>query len=94
MSRHRITCITKRGDHYNAHERISSVGGVNADNTSWSLTEDKAIKSIEDRTYEFYVSVNGKAVDVVVATHNNRKYLKTTADSYSPNNLLNLQDCP
>ena len=93
MSKHRVSCITKRGDHYDAHERISAIGGVNANKSSWKLSEDKAIKYIEDGTYEFYVSANGKAVDVIIATHNKRKYLKTTADGYSPNNLLNLPEC-
>ena len=94
MSRHQVTCITKRGTHYSAHERISFIGGVNADNTRWKLSEDEAIKSIENGKYEFYVSVNGRTVDVIVATHNGRKYLKTRADDYSPNNLLSLPDCP
>lgn len=93
MSRHRVTCITKRGNHYNAHERISFIGGANADNSRWKLSEDEAIKSIEDGKYEFYVSVIGRTVDVIVATHNGRKYLKTTADDYSPNNLLSLPEC-
>ena len=94
MSRHQVTCITKLGNHYSAHERISFIGGVNADNSRWKLSEDEAIKSIENGKYEFYVSVNGRTVNVIVATHNGRKYLKTTADAYSPDNLLSLPECP
>src|ERR1017187_4237659 len=30
---------------------------------------------------------------IVVASHNGRKYLKTTADGYAPNNLLALREC-
>ena len=86
--------IRKRGSHYDAHERISHIGGLNIDGTRWILTEDDAIKSIEDGRYELYVSVNGKSVDVVVAKHGERKYLKTQSDGYSPNNLLNLSECP
>ncbi|MGY4537410.1 hypothetical protein ACVW0P_001829 [Mucilaginibacter sp. UYNi724] len=93
-TRHKVSCISKRGSHYDAHERISHIGGINADNTRWRLSEDDAIKSIENKKYEFYVSVNGRSVDVIVATHNNRKYLKTESDGYSPNNLLNLNECP
>lgn len=44
-TRHRVSCINKRGSHFNAHERISHIGGVN-DGTRWKLTEDEAIKSI------------------------------------------------
>jgi hypothetical protein len=29
----------------------------------------------------------------LLATHNGRKYLKTTADSYRPDNLLSLPEC-
>ncbi len=88
-----VQCIKKRPSHYDPHERIQGIGGVHA-NQRWYLPEDDAIKGIENGTYDFYVSVNGKEVGVIVATHNNRKYLKTTADGYAPNNLLNLPECP
>ena len=93
MSRHQVSCINKRGDHHDAHERISSIGGVNPNGARWKLSEGEAIKSIENKTYQFYVRVNGREVDVIVAEHNRRKYLKTTADDYRPNNLLNLSEC-
>jgi hypothetical protein len=57
------------------------------------MTEDDAIRHIETGTYLFFVSVNGRPVDIVLASHNRRKYLKTTADGYVPNNLLNLPEC-
>jgi hypothetical protein len=88
MSRRQVTCISKRGNHHHAHERISSIGG-----SGWKLSEDDAIKTIEGGKDEFYVSAGGRTVDVVVATHKGRKYLKTTADSYSPDNLLSLPEC-
>ncbi|MGN6266565.1 MAG: DUF3892 domain-containing protein [Ginsengibacter sp.] len=94
MSRHLITCINKRGNHYNPHERISNIGGINSDNSRWKLSEDDAIKSIKDGKYEFYVRINGISVDVIIATHNGRRYLKTEADGYSPDNLLSLTECP
>ncbi|HVU58203.1 MAG TPA: DUF3892 domain-containing protein [Puia sp.] len=94
MTRHQVTCINKRGNHYDAHERISHIGGLNDNGTRWKLTEDEAIKSIEDSKYQFYVRVNSQSVDVIVASHNGRKYLKTESDGYSPNNLLNLSECP
>jgi hypothetical protein len=41
----------------------------------------------------FYTFVNGRHAEVVVAVHEGRKYLKTDADGYAPNNLLSLGDC-
>ena len=57
------------------------------------MPEESVIARIEKGTDSFYTDVNGKQAEVVVATHNNRKYLKTDADGYAPNNLLNLNDC-
>lgn len=83
-----VTCITKRGGHYNAHERIQAIGGVN-----WSHTEDQAIANVERNPESYYVAAGGKSVWVVVAKHNGRKYLKTQPDGYSPDNLLSLPEC-
>lgn len=83
-----VTCINKRGGHYNPHERISHIGGV-----GWKHTEDQAIRNIESGAQSYYVSKGGRSVWVVVATHNYRKYLKTTDDGYEPNNLLALPEC-
>ena len=88
-----VTCISKR-DRQNAHERIRGIGGVNADGGRWWLSEDDAIRDTKNGKWQFYVSVNQRSVDVIVATHNGREYLKTTADGYAPNNLLNLPECP
>jgi len=78
----------------NAHERIQNIGGVNPDRTHWKMSEQQAISNIKNQRYAFYVSVGGKTVAVVIATHQGREYLKTTADGYAPNNLLNLVECP
>lgn len=89
----KVGCINKR-DRNNAHERIQAIGGQNADGSRWWLPEDTAIKAVEDRQWDFFVSVNGREVDVIVAVHEGRKYLKTTRDDYAPNNLLELPECP
>ena len=89
----RIECINK-SDRYNAHERIVNIGGKNADGTRWKMTVAAAIKAIEDGTYSFYVLVNGVSVDVIVATNNGYKYLKTKNDGVQPDNLLSLPECP
>jgi hypothetical protein len=88
MTRRQVTCISKR-DRQNPHERIEGIGGP-----GWYETEDAAIRGIENRTMSFYTYVNGREAALVVAEHNRRKYLKTTADGYAPNNLLCLSACP
>jgi hypothetical protein len=92
-STHQITCINK-SDRYNPHERILYVGGKNQDGTSWKLPEQKAIEGIQNGNWQFYVSVGGKSVWVIVASRLGHKYLKTENDGEHPNNLLSLPECP
>ncbi len=89
MASLQVTCIRKRGSHYDPHERIQGIGG-----TGWYHTEDQAISNIEQGTNSYYVSAGGRTVRVIVAVHHGRKYLKTEADGYSPDNLLALPECP
>jgi hypothetical protein len=84
-----VNCIVKRGSHYNPHERIEALGY----NGNWMLSEDSMISRIENGQETFYTRVNGRRADITIAIHNGRRYLKTTADGYAPNNLLNLDDC-
>lgn len=88
MAALQVTCITKRGNHYNPHERIQALGGP-----GWYQSEAEVISSIERGVNSHYVNVGGRVVAVVVAIHNGRKYPKTVADGYSPDNLLALPEC-
>ena len=92
MANYQVICITKRGGHNNPHERISHLGITTTQ--GWQgVTEEQVIGWIESRQHSFYVLRGNQPVAVVVAIHNGRKYLKTVADGYAPNNLLALPDC-
>lgn len=43
--------------------------------------------------HTFYSFVGGHERNVIVATRNGTKYLKTEADSDTPDNLLSLPEC-
>jgi len=86
--RRQVTRINKRPSHYDPHERVQNIGG-----DGWRHSETDAIRWIKARQESYYVSVGGRPTDVIVAVHQGREYLKTTADSYAPNNLLALPEC-
>ena len=90
----KVTCATKKGDNYDPFERISHIGGYNSNGEFFKIPSDDAIQKIDSRNYEFYVVKDGKNVNVITATRNGKKYLKTESDGYEPNNLLALGDCP
>ncbi len=89
-----ISCINK-SDRPNPHERIINIGGVNPDGGRSKRSQQQAVEDIENGTYQYYVSVAGRTVDVIVAKSQwGNNYIKTTADGEHPNNLLSLPECP
>jgi len=92
-NRVQVSCISKT-NRTDVHDRIQNIGGVNADGSRWRLSETNAIAGIISGRWEFYVSVRGHTVKVIVANSAaGREYLKTEADSYQPDNLLALPEC-
>ncbi len=92
-SRHEVLCINK-SDRPNPHERIISIGGRNADGTSWKLSQAEAIQGIETGKWSFFVHRGGHVVNVIVSVSRfGHKYLKTEADGEQPDNLLSLPEC-
>lgn len=90
---HEIKCINK-SDRQSAHQRITAIGGVNADGSNWKISQEKAIAGIEQGQWKFFVKAQSRAVDVIVAVSRlGNKYLKTVADGEQPNNLLSLYEC-
>lgn len=93
MASIRVDCVNKT-DRTNPHERISNIGGPNADGSRWKVTEDEAIAGIEGGKWTFHVErPAGHRVAVVVAERLGHKYLKTEADGEQPDNLLALPEC-
>ncbi len=50
--RKQVSCINKRGSHYDAHERIQNIGGVYG-GSRWKLAEGTAITNIKNKTEEY-----------------------------------------
>ena len=86
-TRREVTCIVPDGA--DKDRRIDSIGG-----TFGKLSLDDAIASIENRTYSYWTMGGGRAVDIIIAVRNGRKYLKTKNYGEEPSNLLSLPRCP
>lgn len=92
-TRKQVNCINKKGEHHDPHERIEKIGGVYNGSRQKAL-ESSAIFNIKYGLEEYYVSVNGKSINLIIGNQNGREYLKTEDDNYAPNNLLSLPECP
>jgi len=92
VASYQVVCITKRGGHSNPYERITHIG-ISTAQGQQRFTQEQVIAWIDSGQHNFYVQRGHQPVMVVVAIYNGRKYLKTVADGYEPNNLLSLQEC-
>lgn len=93
MTKLQVRCIDKT-DHCSAHERIRAIGGFYANGAAWKLSQHEAIQKIEEGSYRFFVSIDSKPLNVIIATSREGfKYLTTAADGEFPNQLLKLYEC-
>lgn len=89
MSDYQITC--HKPDNADADRRLQGLGGP----VCGYLGIDTIIYRIENHIDRYWTTANGVSVWIEVKVRSNgRKYLKTTADGYEPNNLLALPHCP
>jgi hypothetical protein len=88
-----IRCVSK-GNGRRPHERILSVGGVNADGSRWKQSQQQTIKEIENGSWEYYSQLTWRRDRIVVATYLGEKYIKACEDSDQPDTLLSLPECP
>ena len=89
--RRQITCINKI-DHTNPYERIQGIGGKE-NSEPWEMPVKDAIEAIANKKYSFFVDVGGKEVEIIVVKRNGERYLRTTPDDETKNNLLSLKKC-
>lgn len=60
----------------------------------WSpRSKADAISDIESKTHSYFVDRAGYRTDIHVVNEGGKKYLRTSADKTSQNNLDNLPDC-
>jgi hypothetical protein len=79
-----VTYIIKT-DQEAPHERISHIGGP-----GWTFTHAQAIQGILNYQYSFFVSIDGRILDIIVANYKSNLYLKTPIDMDQPKHLLDL----
>jgi hypothetical protein len=93
-SPYRISCI-HRSDRLNHDRRIRSIGGVNPDGSRWKISQDSAIAGIESGRWTFYISQDGRDVEIIVAiSRYGGKYIKAADDTGPhPDSLLALPEC-
>lgn len=84
-----IACVCKT-DRTNPYDCIERAGGPEGE--GWTLRVDEIVTYIKEGT-RFWVDVGGQRMDVIIASHSGREYIKTRADADQPTTLLSLPEC-
>jgi hypothetical protein len=92
--RRRAVSTVNRAYSHDPLERVSAIGGMNSDHTSWRLSQAAAIAVIEAGTDEFFFHANDQTVKLVVVTRAGEKYLQSEREKTHPDDLLNLAARP
>ncbi len=87
-----VSCIRKRNYYFDPHEIIESLGGEYL-GAPWRLPDFMVIHYIKTGLEKYFVKVGHKKLKIIVATYNNKEYLKAETDDYSPDTLLALPLC-
>ncbi len=92
-----IKCINKT-DRQNPHERIQNIGGIE-NNVRWRKSQIEGIQTTEAAALRnevaYFVQSGGYRSNVIVkVSAAGHKYLTTTADGESQDNLLKQPECP
>lgn len=90
MREFEIQFTTKTAGPTGHHEKIvTEVGGA-----TWRMKRDPAIDWLKADPHTFYVKEGEQKIYLVVATHNDKSWLRTSRDWEQPNLLLNLPEFP
>jgi len=91
MTTYRVECHTP--DNADLDRRMQGLGGTTP--SPWWFTIDTIISMI-DQDHIFYTMVDNEVALVIVETNpiSGRRFVKTMADNFLRNNLLNLPYCP
>jgi hypothetical protein len=81
-----VTCTIKTS-HQSHNERISYIGGY-----GWLFTQQQAVHAIFNQQYTFYVRIENRTADIIIASYQGYPYLKTVIDREEPEQLLHLPD--
>jgi Protein of unknown function (DUF3892) len=86
ICRMQTTCTTKTS-HQSPNKRISYIGGY-----GWLFTQEQAVHAILNRQYSFYLRIEDRRVDIIIASYEGNPYLKTVMDREQPEQLMSLPD--
>lgn len=85
--RKQVTCVSK-SDSKGINESINKIGGLH-----WKHSVKNAIYYLEKGVYSYFIQKNGFEIDLIVATQNGNKYLKTKNDEDTLDNLMSMPEC-